>query len=384
MKLVLQVQLLPDADSAAKLSATMSRFNEAANWLAGVAFERRCSNKLDLQRLAYRDLRNQFGLSSQTAILVVRRDCEAYKRDKSIQPEFRDDAAITYDPQTISFKGDASTSILTLGGRIVVPMVMGEHQREQLALPKGQLDLMRRHDGRWFLAITVDAPEPKPVEPQGFIGVDMGVVNLATDSDGETFKGDGVEACRQKYARIRKTCQRTGTKRAKRKLQKIRKKEARYRKDQNHCIAKKVVAKAKDTNSAIAVEELAGIGERTTVRKPERNRMKGWAFYQLRQFITYKALLAGIPVIPVDPRNTSRTCSECGHCEKGNRRSRDEFECRHCGFALPADVNAAKNIRSKAERYWVEVMQPHVGVDDAGPRNPAETTGKPVSASPSL
>ena len=95
--------------------------------------------------------------------------------------------------------------------------------------------------------------------------------------------------------------------------------------------------------------------------------MKGWAFYQLRSFLTYKALAEGIPMIPVDPRNTSRTCSECGHCEKANRKTRDEFACRHCGFNLPADWNAARNIRDRAIVLW-----PDAGIVDAGPRNPAE------------
>ncbi|MBV8076328.1 MAG: transposase, partial [Planctomycetaceae bacterium] len=170
-----------------------------------------------------------------------------------------------------------------------------------------------------------------------------------------------VEACRRRHHRIRKTCQRTGTKRAKRRLHKTRMREARFRANQNHIISKRLVAKAKDTGKAIACEDLAGISGRTTARKAQRSRLKGWAFYQLRTFISSKAALAGIPVIPVDPRDTSRTCSECGHCEKRNRKSRDEFECRHCGFSCDADWNAARNIRDRAQ-----VMVPDVGVVDAG------------------
>jgi IS605 OrfB family transposase len=110
--------------------------------------------------------------------------------------------------------------------------------------------------------------------------------------------------------------------------------------------------------SAIGVEDLADITTRTTVNRVQRGRLEGWAFHQLWRFIAYKAALAGIPVIAVDPRNTSRICSECGHCEKRNRKSRDEFECRHCGFACGADKNAARNIRLQAMPYWAEVMRP--------------------------
>lgn len=119
--------------------------------------------------------------------------------------------------------------------------------------------------------------------------------------------------------------------------------------------------KATGTAAALALEDLEGIGQRTTARKADRSRLKGWAFYQLQQFVAYKARSAGVPVLFVDPRNTSRQCSGCGHTERGNRRSRDAFVCQACNLALPADLNAAINIRNRAL-----VMARKVGPDDAG------------------
>lgn len=378
MHLTLQTQLLPDAESAAKLKATVERFNEAATWLAGIAFERKLANKFALQRLCYKELRERFGLPADTAIRCISQVCEAYRRDKTIQPAFRPHAAVPFSmSKNIGFKGVDRVSISTLVGRVIVPFVMGKYQEERFGWSKGQCDLVLRKDGKWFLLVTVDVPDGIPIEPSGFIGVDLGVVNLATDSDGETFKGDDIEKVRRKYQRLRKTCQQTGTKRAKRKLSKVRNKESGFRKDTNHCIAKKIVEKAKDTGCAIGVEDLSGIGSRTQFRKPQRSRMKGWAFAQLRVFLTYKAALAGLFVIPVDPRDTSRMCSECGHTEKANRKNRNNFECKDCGFTCHADVNAAKNIRDRAEQDWAQVGAPIVGVVDVGPRNPIETTGKP-------
>jgi transposase len=83
----------------------------------------------------------------------------------------------------------------------------------------------------------------------------------------------------------------------------------------------------------------------------------------LRQFITYKATLAGVVVVLIDPRGTSTTCpiKTCGHRERGNRRSQAEFCCRRCGYTAPADWNAAVNIQNKAD-----VTQPMVSHDDAG------------------
>lgn len=367
MKLVLQTRSVPDTAQDAALRATVERFNEAANWVAGELFARGVTNKRLAQKLVYRELRDRFALTAQTAILVIHRACEAYKREKSIRPAFREHAAITYDPRVLRFVGLDRVNLWTLAGRLVIPVLIGKYQAERFGSAKGQCDLSLRRDGKWFLLVTVDIPDGTPIDPGGFIGVDMGVVNLAVTDDGETFIGEGVEACRRKYQRIRKSCQKAGTKSAKRKLREVRSKEGRYKRDTNHVISKRIVAKAKDTGRAVAVEDLTGISGRTTVRKAERSRMKGWAFSQLRSFLTYKAMLAGIPIIAVDPRDTSRTCSECGHCERANRKSRDEFACRRCGSSLDADWNAARNIRDRAS-----VMMPIAGIVDAGGRIPEE------------
>jgi transposase len=63
--------------------------------------------------------------------------------------------------------------------------------------------------------------------------------------------------------------------------------------------------------------------------------------------VSYKARLAGVPVVFVDPRNTSKACSRCDHCDRGNRPTQAEFRCLHCGFSANADYNAALNIRAR-------------------------------------
>jgi putative transposase len=75
----------------------------------------------------------------------------------------------------------------------------------------------------------------------------------------------------------------------------------------NHQISKKIVDKALRHRLAIALEDLKGIRERTTVKKAKRRQHHSWAFYQLRQFILYKAKRAGIPVFLVDSKNTRHT-----------------------------------------------------------------------------
>ncbi len=349
MKLIVRIQLLPDADQSAGLKAVTGRFNAAADWLAGQLFEAKVSNKMEAQRLFYREVRERFGLSSQTAILCIHRACEACKRDKAVRPRFRGDAAITYDVRTMSFKGVDKVSLLTLDGRVVVPMIVTGYQAERLGYPKGQCDLVLRKDGKWFLMVTVNVPDDSPIDPVNFIGVDLGIANIATDSDGNTHSGADVEKVRRKHNLQRKRLGRKNTKGSRKKIRRMRDKEARFRRHENHVVSKELVESAKRTGRGIALEDLEGIRARVTARGGEaKNRLSGWAFAQLGSFVAYKAKLAGVAVEYVNPRNTSRTCAECGHCEKSNRKSQSEFGCKACGHEAHADRNAARNIRALA------------------------------------
>jgi putative transposase len=346
MKLTIQLQILPNASQKADLLQTMERFNQAATFAAKIGFEAKIYGQVTLHKLAYYQIREKFGLSSQMAVRAIAKAVECFQRDKNKCPTFKPRSAVCYDQRVLSFKGLTEVSLWALSGRLRVPFVCGQYQRERQGRIKGQADLVYRQ-GKFFLLCTIDLPEGSPVEPKDVIGVDLGIVNLATDSDGEVFSGDGVEAKRRHYARRRAGLNSVGTKSARRRLSKMRKREANYRRDVNHVIAKRIVAKAKASDSALAVEDLRGIRKRLTVRASQRNRLDGWAFSQMRSFLAYKAVLAGIPVISVDPRNTSRTCSVCGFCDKANRKTQSDFKCLQCGHSSNADLNAARNIRAK-------------------------------------
>src|SRR5262249_34692292 len=159
----------------------------------------------------------------------------------------------------------------------------------------GQADLLFR-DGKWFLALTIDALEGEPLDPEGVLGVDLGIVNVATDSDGNRYSGAAILGLRRRHRRTRTRLQSKGTKSAKRLLKKRRRKESRFQRHVNHTISKEIVARAKDTQRAIALEDLTHIRQRIRSRRPQRATLSSWAFAQLRTFIAYKAQAAGVPV----------------------------------------------------------------------------------------
>lgn len=348
MKQTMLLKLAPLPDQHAALLETMRLFNAACDYVAQIAFTAHSANKFDLQKMVYGALRTEYHLPAQLAIRAISKTVEAYKRDKEIQPHFRPEGAIVYDPRVMSFKGPNTVSLLTLAGRVLVPFWVGGYQQSRLGAIQGQADLIYRN-GTFYLAVTLDMPEPPPDIPDGgTLGVDLGIVNLATDSDGEHFSGDAVEhtRTRTRMNALRAALQKKGTKSAKRHLRRLRHHEQRFHRDTNHVIAKRLVAKAKASRRGIALEDLRHIRSRTesTVRKSQRHRHVSWSFAQLRAFIAYKAVMTGVCLHLVDPCNTSRTCSVCGHCEQANRKSQSEFLCQSCGYAALADYNAAVNI----------------------------------------
>ena len=366
MKLTLQTQLFPDREQQRKLLAAMEAFNAAADWLAGEAFKLQTANKVKLQQLYYRKLREQFRLSAQMAIRCTAQVCEAFSRDRQLRPRFKKYASVPYDQRLLSFKGLDRVSLLTLEGRVIVPLVMGLYQQARFSGTYGQCDLVRRRDGKWFLLVTIEVPDGAPLLITDFLGVDLGVENLATDSTGQIFSGTDLERTRQQrhcqrqrlqQAREKRKARGSRPKQIRRKLKKVAGKEARFRQHTNHVISKQLVAKATDTGCGIALENLKGIRARARFRQSQRARMSGWGFFQLRAFIEYKAQLSGIPVVAVDPKYTSQMCSNCGHTEKANRPSQSRFRCQRCGFELHADINAALNVRARAKVNSLKVSE---------------------------
>ena len=339
------------------LKRTLEAANAACNSISDVAWDTRTFGKFALQKRCYQQVREQFGLSAQMTIRALAKVGDAYKLDKQTRRTFRPLASIAYDDRILSFALPASSiSLWTLDGRQSIPFVCGERQRRMLATRQGESDLLV-HRGAWYLLVTYEVEEPDPQDVDDVLGVDLGVTNIATDSDGSIHSSRMVNNVRYRHRRLRSTLQRLGTKAARRRLRQLAGQERRFAKDVNHTISKRIVETAERTKRGIALENLKGIRTRVRARRQQRAQLHSWSFAQLRSFISYKARRAAIPVVLVDPRNTSRRCPACGHTDKANRPHQTSFRCTSCGCAGHADVIAAENIRILGR---AAVMQPHV------------------------
>ncbi len=373
MKIVAQVKLVPDAVQAPALERTLRAVNEAANWVSAVAFERGVPREYELRKYTYAELKAR-GLGAQAAQHVIKKVRDAYaalkanikagnlgkpggKRRTKAESKpivFRREAAQPYDDRCLSWRYDAQTvSIWTLGGRLKnVSFVCSPDALKMLREHrKGEADLIER-DGVFYLIATCEVPEAERYKPDGFIGVDLGIVNIATTSTGYKAAGRGLNRHRRRQLDLRRKLQAKGTKSAKRLLKKRNRREQRHAKNRNHIIAKTIVTEAERTSAGIALEELTGIRQRVRLRKPQRVALHSWAFAQLGDFIVYKARRAGVPVVFVDPAYTSQQCSECGHIDRKNRTRQSLFICRSCGVVAHADRNASHNLGRRGEAVW--------------------------------
>ncbi|MGW6545504.1 RNA-guided endonuclease InsQ/TnpB family protein [Streptomyces massasporeus] len=375
MKLVIQVKLLPTLEQEAALRATLRACNEAARWVSEVAFTSDAFKNFTLRKQCYAEVRVRWGLGAQAAQHVIKKVSDAYtvlraklnacsggekgsrrsRRTVHRPITFRAESAQPYDDRMLSWQTTARTvSVWTVEGRLKgVSFTAGPQHLETLARHrKGESDLVCR-DGMWFLLATCEVPESVVHgEPVDFLGVDLGIVNIAATSDGEIMSGRHINRRRARDRALRNKLRKKNTASAKRRAQRRRGREARRNRDINHKIAKHLVAEAERTGRGIALEDLKGIRERVRLRKPQRATLHGWAFAQLGRFIAYKARRAGVPVVFVDPAYTSCTCAECGHVDTANRGSQARFACRSCGFVDHADRNSSRNIRARAWELW--------------------------------
>jgi putative transposase len=359
--------LRPDAAQATALERLTCQFNAACSSIAGVAWEHREFNAYRLQRLVYGDVRTRFGLLAQHTIRAIKVVADSYKADKTHRHEFRATAAVVLDTPRLYRLRSSLASIATLDGRLWVPLAIGGKQREQLAraVKLAEADLIRDEKGRWRLLVCAEYVDPPLAEPTDVLGVDLGIVNIAADSDGTVYSGAKLIGLRIRHRRLRKRLQKRQTASARKLLRKRNRKESRFGRDVNHVISKQIVATAQRTGRAIAIEELGGIRERVTARKPRRAALHSWSFAQLRSFLEYKARAAGVVLAAVDPRNSSRTCPMCGSVSKANRPAQSLFLCQSCAFSGVADLVAATVLR---ERGRAVVMLPNIptsGVSNA-------------------
>ena len=349
MKLVSTIKIKVSMNK--ELLDMSNTFLKAVQYAIDKGFEAKISNRFKLHHLIYKDLRKW--LPANFACETIAKASENLKSTKFKKKPIIKSCPISFNRTLFTFSFDkVRLSTFAFRQRMDVQIYIPKYYWKYLDWRYQTLEVIRDKKGRMFFHITFsrDVNTPNSCGDK-IIGVDVGINNLAVCSDGKVFKGHKTKIMQFQY--LRRKLQRKGTKSAKRLLRKISGRQKRYMRWVNHKVSKEIVSSA-DT---IVLENLKGIRKSRNKFMGKRfNRwLNSWSFYQLQQFITYKAQWQGVKVIKVNPYLTSQTCSSCG---KLGSRYYDSFTCLHCGNNMPPDLNASFNLRR------LSVTKPNVSNDD--------------------
>jgi len=359
--LTIVCKINPTPKQVAKIEATLQAFAGACNYINEVV-EPKITHNVTIQNQVYGEVRERFGLASNLAIRAINRVSANRKTAKRMNKPVKKflPTSADYDARIFSFREkDWSVSLTLVGGRERFLVDVGSYQKGKLSgFTPTSATLVKHQNGTYSVNIQVKNDAPSPQKSQGVIGVDLGRRDVAVTSEGESFSGQQITEIRDRYSRVRASLQkkasegtRSTRRRARQILQRLSGRERRFQSWVNHNVSKHIVGKSKQFECSIAIEDLTGIRERTNEQprnKTERRRSNSWAFFQLRMFLDYKALGAGVEVIKVNPAYTSQTCHKCLHIHpvKGKSyRSGKTFSCGHCHWKGDADLNGANVIK---------------------------------------
>ena len=395
----------PDAQTVASFEELTERYCAACDAISRYVFDNGfVLNFMDLQADLYGSVRKTFGLKSQMTISSFKTVTARYKTVKeqlSRKPYKYQDADGTwkYIPRTLEWlwepvrfrrpqadlvrgrdysfvDGGTMLSLNTLGKRVKVSFDMPECFRDYFdgtwSFGTGKLVKLK---GGWYFHI----PMTKTVEdtfdcekPSHVVGMDRGLRFLATtyDEKGKTsfYSGKEILKKRDSFDKVRAELQSKGTKSAKRALKRVSGRENRWMTDVNHQLSKTLV----DTYSEgtlYVLEDLTGVSfdeGNLHGSKKQNHELRSWAFYQLEQFLIYKAQEKGSEVIKVQPDHTSQRCPKCGRIHKENRHhDTHEYVCDSCGYRSNDDRVGAMNIYELGTLYVSGDSNPRYGVRKA-------------------
>ena len=207
MQTNVQVKLNTTTEQKAAILDTMRVCNAAADRISKIAFETQTFRQFDLHKSVYHALKSETGLHANHIVRAIAKVAHAYKRDRKVCRTFRPAGAIELDRHLVTWHVDDQVVIVnTLPGRLHLSFVCAPWQKELLEGKKGQSDLVYR-DNAFYLNVPVQIEEQPLFEPTGAIGVDLGIVQIATDSEGNQYSGEPIRRVRKKRARLRKLLQ---------------------------------------------------------------------------------------------------------------------------------------------------------------------------------
>jgi putative transposase len=204
-------------------------------------------------------------------------------------------------------------------------------------------NITKEYNG-WFISFMVEE-DNKPLPPStNEIGIDLGITNFATTSNGDKyFDPKPLKKYTRKLRRIQRSVSRkkkgsNNRKKEVKKLQKLHSKIKNIRYDFQQKLSTQLIRE----NQTIVVENLKVNNILKNHKLAKSINDVGW--YEFTRQLEYKAKWYGRNFERVPPHNTSKECSDCGTLNSTLTLDVREWVCTSCGSLHDRDINAAKNI----------------------------------------
>ena len=215
---------------------------------------------------------------------------------------------------------------------------------------------VKLENDKWYATVCVEQDFPKLPKTHKSVGIDMGITDLATFSDGTVITNPKFYQTQQRKLRVlqrsvaRKKKGSINRKKSVKKLRNLHEKIRNQREDYLHKATTKII----NDYDGIAIEDISVKNLSRGILAKQFNDASWTSFTQK---LTYKAERAGRQVIKVDPRGTSQTCI-CGN--KVPKGLKDRWHnCQACGLSEARDLVSAKIILQRAR---VAPLDVNVGV----------------------
>ncbi len=229
--------------------------------------------------------------------------------------------------------------------KIQVPKIGILKTYERLPQVQPKSVTISRQADRWFISCRFDV-EQQEFTSDSVVGVDLGVLNLATLSTGEIVEGaKSYKKYKDKLARMQwlnrhKIKGSANWKKANMQIARLHRKIANIRKDTLH----KLTTLLAKNHGVIAIEDLNVSGMMANQKLAAS--IQDMGFFEFRRQLTYKCELYGSVLVIVNRWfPSSKTCSNCGTVKKELPLKERVFNCG-CGLSLDRDLNAAINLKN--------------------------------------
>ena len=286
----------------------------------------------------------------------------------------QDFRSFTYVQSGFEFDSKNGQPVLSLSKLADIPIVNHREIPDDVTIK--EVTIKKEPTGEWFASFAVDGKQTpeKPTGPERCVGIDVGILKYAHDTDGTAVGSLDLSDERERLERAQRDLSRKehGSNNWEKQRKVVAQRHAdlkRKRRDFLHKLSN-YYATAYDL---VAVEDLDTKG---LVELPGNSRIRASAAWgTFKRMLEYKCEREGTHFVTVDPKDTTKECASCGVKTEKPLWVR-EHSCPSCGFEADRDANAAINILSRG----LSELQLGVGHSEGTPVETALPVDTPVSA----